>query len=189
MYASDDEHLLAMLQRRGDGVVGLHRVPYAAWRAAPVEVQRFLALAFRPLLVGGRPPDTFGDSLLCFIPKAAGAIEMGHRRLQLRPLSLSNIGNKIASLFLNDALRTVAARGCHPMLFGFIEGRQLGDAVLLLEASAVRGIWRSHASGTTCTDFTAACPSMLHRWICQVMFDLWIPTTVILARMASCACT
>lgn len=132
--------------------------------------QRLLALAFRSLFAGGRPPVNFGDSLLRFIPKASGAIELGGGRVvsapsQLRPLSLSKTDNKITALFLNEALRTTTARGCHPMQIGFIEGRQVGAAVLPLEASAIHGMRRSWSSGAIYIDFMAAFPSALRRWL------------------------
>lgn len=108
---------------------------------------------------------------------------------QFRPLSLSHTDNKFVSLVLNESLKQLAARHCHPMQFGFIEGRQLADAVLLLEASAVHGMRRSITSGTMYIDFTVACPSVLHRWIRQVMYDMVVPTPVIVAMIALSACT
>lgn len=94
-YTVDDEHLLSMLQRTGNSAVGPGVVQYPAWRAAPVEVQLLLVSAIRSLLREGGLPGNFGGSLLCFIPKAMGAVEMGGDRVaptpaQLRPLSLSN---------------------------------------------------------------------------------------------------
>lgn len=74
--------------------------------------------------------------------------------------------------------------------FGFLEGLQLGDAVLLLEASAIHhGIWRFQPSGTIYIDFMAAFPNVFHRCTWQAMQDMGGPLTLIVARSALYACT
>lgn len=70
------------------------------------------------------------------------------------------------------------------MWFGLTEGRQLGDEALLLEASAIHGMLRSRSSGTMYIDFTAALPSVFHRWIWQVMHDMSVPAPLTIALSA-----
>lgn len=48
---------------------------------------------------------------------------------------------------------------------------------------------RSRTSGTIYIDFAAAFPSVIHRWIWQAMYDMGLPTPVIVAMITLYSCT
>lgn len=132
------------------------------------------------MMAGARQPPWFGAARMVLIPKARGAVRVGPREVaaapaDLRPLSLSNTDNKLIAPFANAALRMAAAQCCSPAHFGFVAERQLGDAVLIPEASALHGVRRSSSGGLIFVDFLAAFPSVRRRWIRRVLEVMGVP--------------
>lgn len=112
------------------------------------------------LMAGVRPPDWFGASRMVFVPRARGAVSLGHGEVATmagdrRPLSLSSTDNRPIASFVGVVLRQAASEWC--------SSAQLGDAVMLLEP-ALHGVRRSDSGGLFFINLRAAFPSVRRRW-------------------------
>lgn len=190
----DEDRLLGMVGRTGNRAPGPDGVPYAAWRRVPLRVRRLLIDAYRAMLSGATPPMQFGVSTLCFIPKASGPVPLSAGAVtaspgNLRPLTLPNTDNKIVAMFANGTLRIIAGQCCMDKELGFVEGRQLGNAVLLLEAAAMNGMRHRREGGLIFLDFKAAFPSIRYSWVFAVLRQMGVPESLCVCLAALYATT
>ena len=120
---------------------------------------------------------------MTFIPKGetdGQSASISRQAQELRPLNLSNTDNKIIALILNDKLAELAQLIVSGQQRGFIKGRHIDDNILQLEAAAiVHSLTNIKRAAMVLFDFSAAFPSVSHRWIFKVLEHMQIPSNII----------
>jgi hypothetical protein len=92
---------------------------------------------------------------------------------------LSNTDNKLLAALINYKLNLLAATTATPQQRGFVRGRSLVDNVLEVEAMAIH-LHRHYyeKSGVALFDFSAAFPSLSHKWLFAVLQRMGIPPNI-----------
>lgn len=128
------------------------------------------------MLGGALMPDWLSDSLVVFIPKAthdaAGVLHAAAPR-GFKPIALSNTCQKLLTKALNSTLEEVARQVVYSSQRGFVRGRRMGDATILMALSAQEKalILGENACGATVFDIATAFPSVAREWVWAAMGD------------------
>ena len=152
--------------RSAPGPDGIGRM---AWRAGGEIAAGIVYDCYRQILDGGVVPSWFNKSALVFIPKGdpgAGGAGVQARPGDLRPLSLSNAGQKLVALAINISLSRVCEGIVHSAQRGFRRGKLITGNMLELEARIMKELF----TGARCPallliDIKAAFPSVAWGWL------------------------
>ena len=159
-------------------------IPYAAWNKASDQLRGPLTQRIYNVINNDRNlPKNFDASKMTFIPKGeteGQSASISRQAQELRPLNLSNTDNKIIALILNEKLAELAQLIVSGQQRGFIKGRHIDDNILQLEAAAiVHSLTNIKRAAMVLFDFSAAFPSVSHRWIFKVLEHMQIPSNII----------
>lgn len=160
---------------------GLGGVPYTAWANSGPGGGGIVLMfrAYLALLNGEKAPGWFNSSPLVFIPKASpGVAGHPHAALphQVRPISLSNIVQKVIAKAINRSLEMVAQATVHSSQRGLVSGRRMPDKLLLAQASVEKAvILGERIQGIALFDIPAALPSAGWLGIWAVLEAMMLP--------------
>eukprot|EP00973_Karenia_brevis_P083097 11521719-Karenia_brevis.AAC.1 len=133
----------------------------------------------RSILCGGRLSATSGHSLLTFLVKEGDDHDDGSKLCwpnNLRPISLSNTCIKIVASLLAIPLNYVATHCIHRAQRGGIQGRQLIDNILDIEAKALEyAMTRLKGCGAVFLDIRQAFPSLGRPYLWWVLKKSGVP--------------
>jgi hypothetical protein len=173
----------SILHHLPDSAPGPDGIPYSAWGRADDKILQLLFEFYCDILNGKVLPKGFNTGNIVFIPK--GELEADDAQIRrspeaTRPICLSNTDNKLLAALLNDKLSTLAAATVHSQQRGFVRGRSLVDNIMEIEAMAIHvHKYYREASGIALFDFTAAFPSLSHKWLFAVLRAMGIPNNIL----------
>ena len=161
--------VLALLDKVKDSGVGPDGIPYSAWAAGGEEGAETLKLITWWMMATGSAPESFNESIACFIPKPIDEEAELHCRSpnDVRPLSLKNSDNKICAGILNHGLSKVLPDWAHSKQKGFIPTRNGLDNVVGFDSELRIADWKAKPSDFAlgiCFDLQAAFPSIAHEF-------------------------
>jgi hypothetical protein len=166
-----------------DSAPGPDGVPYSAWARADDHIAQHLFQYYCEVLEGKPLPDNFNHGNVVFIPKGdyeGDDIQIRRAPGDTRPISLSNTDNKLLAAILNHKLTALASATVTQQQRGFVRGRSLVDNVLEIEALAVHiHKYYNEKAGIALFDFSAAFPSLSHKWLFAVLTAMRIPSHII----------
>jgi hypothetical protein len=195
-WTTDRASFHEIMAKPRDSAPGPDGIPFAAWRAAGLELYDVMFNAFDSFLGGDSLPHAFNTCNLAFIPKGEDLnddIIVARAPSMTRPISLSNTDNKYFALAINRPLAEVAKLVVHPRQRGFVQGRSLIDNVLEVEGYAQSyTIADAENPAIFLFDVMAAFPSLSHQWLFVVLAKMRIPKEIIRALKglyADCSAT
>ena len=141
------------------------------YRSAAGIGAKFLFAACRATLQGTALPEGFGASRTVFIPKTSEANAQGlliRSPESLRPVTVCNCDCKILAAAMCSGLLRYPIECIYPS-DRCVTQRIVTDSIFEIETAAIAlRTCYSEDPGTLLTDFSCACPSVDHRWMCMV---------------------
>ena len=168
-------------------------IPYSVWQSGGLLAIDILYNAYRHYLSLGQCPQSFGNSLLVFIPKGDPTEhEVSSLPEELRPICLADTDSKIIVDAVIQPLDSEADALLHEAQ-ACIRGRSMIHNIWSLEAASVH--LRIHGDclerqGFLLTDFAAAFPSLIHGWLFAVLEHIGFPSGQLgfLRALYACSC-
>jgi hypothetical protein len=162
-----------------DSAPGPDGLPYSALARAHPDVIHHLRKGFFDFIHGGSLHNAFNNSNMVFIPK--GELEADYAQVQrtpeaTRPITLSNTIAKLYAKVLNNKLAALAKITVLPNQRGFVRGRRMQDNIIEAEALALHITKHFNIeAGMVLFDFSAAFPSVCHKFLFAALARLGVP--------------
>ena len=156
-------------------------VKYKHWAMAPPVVADTPYAGYRHIMKGGTFTNSVALSFLSFLVKDSVELANGikaSRPKDLRPLTLSNSCFKFITYLVSVPVNDIAGRTVSNYQRGGLEGRQLVDNLLDIEAKAIQFLITTYmGAGIVLLDIKQAFPSLAREflfWVLQSMgFPAW----------------
>ena len=171
-----------------DSQPGGDDIPYSGYRATGPHGVKALVGCDRALRQGVSPPPVFNESNALFIPKGSqphDPVEVIRTPLQTRPISMKNTDNKLIVATNVRALEPQYQQLTHWCQNGFCKGRNFLNNLLDIDSAAriysmnynseCKNSNPSNIPAIFSSDFEAAFPSMLQKWLWLVLEHRGLP--------------
>ena len=181
------EEFEATLRNTNDTSPGPDGLPYCAWRNAPAAAVRILYEGYRTWIRDGLLPNDFNFSFLAVLPKGSESDDSaGISRAPdaTRPLSLGNTDAKIFALMIKVKLDKMIGDWASLSQRGFIQGRLMLENILDTETWCVQQSVTTRTAALLLFDFSAAFPSLGHKYLWMILEACGIPNQIIRAIQA-----